>query len=109
MREIADFAHLVRRARETSRPDAGFAQWCATAKRARNDGRREVAALVAGLREAPQRALLIAVSMLQGARQSIAELLGYSAKQPPQKAVGPKPERDHAVLASLPTADGPTL
>ncbi|MFD8387027.1 hypothetical protein ACFV2X_52570 [Streptomyces sp. NPDC059679] len=71
MREIADFADLVRRARETARPGEGFAQWCATAKRARNDRRKEVAALVAGLREAPQRALLIAVSMLHGTHADV--------------------------------------
>ncbi|MDX3628777.1 hypothetical protein PV728_00320 [Streptomyces europaeiscabiei] len=71
MREIADFADLVRRARETARRDEGFAQWCAAAKRARNDRRKEVAARVAELREAPQRALLIAVSMLHGAHADV--------------------------------------
>ncbi|WP_329279967.1 hypothetical protein [Streptomyces sp. NBC_01451] len=71
MREIADFADLVRRAREAARPDEGFTQWCATAKRARNDRRKEVATVVAGLREAPQRALLIAVSMLHGAHADV--------------------------------------
>ncbi|MER6528183.1 hypothetical protein [Streptomyces sp. NPDC001508] len=71
MREIADFADLVRRARETARPDEEFAQWCATAKRARNDRRKEVAARVAELREAPQRALLITVSMLHGAHADV--------------------------------------
>ncbi|MFF9036009.1 hypothetical protein ACF090_11115 [Streptomyces sp. NPDC014892] len=71
MREIADFADLVRRARETARPNEGFAHWCATALRARNDRRREVAARVTELREAPQRALLIAVSMLHGAHADV--------------------------------------
>jgi hypothetical protein len=71
MREIADFADLVRRARESAGPGEGFAQWCATAKRARNDRRKEVGALVAGLREAPQRALLITVSMLHGAHADV--------------------------------------
>ncbi|MFE7935585.1 hypothetical protein ACFU6S_44065, partial [Streptomyces sp. NPDC057456] len=71
MREIADFADLIRRAREAARPDEGLAQWCATAKKARNDRRREVAVLVAGVREAPQRALLIAVSMLHGAHADV--------------------------------------
>jgi hypothetical protein len=86
MREIADFADLVRRARETAPPDEGFAQWCATAKRARNDRRREVAGLVARSREAPQRALLIAVSMLHGAHADVihraAELLLRTLRSP---------------------------
>ncbi|MGX1675177.1 hypothetical protein [Streptomyces sp. NPDC055400] len=71
MREIADFADLVRRARESAEPSEGFAEWCATAMRARNDRRREVAALVADRSEAPQRALLIAVSMLHGAHADV--------------------------------------
>lgn len=71
MREIADFADLVRRARETARPDEGFAQWCATAREARNDRRREVALFVAGRREAPQRALLLTASLLHGAHADV--------------------------------------
>ncbi|MFF2652941.1 hypothetical protein [Streptomyces sp. NPDC058045] len=71
MREIADFADLVRRARETAPPSHGFAEWCATAVKARKDRRREVAELVAERSEAPQRALLIAVSMLHGAHADV--------------------------------------
>ncbi|ANZ14782.1 hypothetical protein O1L44_02225 [Streptomyces noursei] len=86
MREIADFADLVRRARETARPDEGFAQWCATAKRARNDRRREVAARVTRLPEAPQRALLITVSMLYGAHADVihraTQLLLHALRSP---------------------------
>ncbi|MEU8687734.1 hypothetical protein [Streptomyces sp. NPDC048665] len=86
MREIADFADLVRRAREGARPGEGFTQWCATAKLARNDRRRDVAALVAELREAPQRALLIAVSMLHGAHADVvhrsAQLLLRTLRSP---------------------------
>jgi hypothetical protein len=86
MWEIADFADLVRRARETAQPDDGFAQWCATAKSARNDRRKEVAALVAELREVPQRALLIAVSMLHGAHADVihraAQLLLRTLRSP---------------------------
>ncbi|MFJ9679494.1 hypothetical protein ACIRP2_15670 [Streptomyces sp. NPDC101194] len=86
MREIAGFADLVRRARESARPDEGFAQWCTTAKRARNDRRREVAGRVAELREAPQRALLIAVSMLHGAHADVvhraAQLLLRTLRSP---------------------------
>ncbi|ANP51112.1 hypothetical protein [Streptomyces griseochromogenes] len=86
MREIADFADLVRRARETARPDEEFAQWCASANRARKDRRREAAARVAELREAPQRALLIAVSMLHGAHTDVihraAQLLLRTVRSP---------------------------
>ncbi|NJP82112.1 hypothetical protein HCK01_33295, partial [Streptomyces sp. AA8] len=71
MREIADFADLVRRARDTSRPDKGFAQWCAMAKKARNDQRKQVTTLVARLSEASQRALLITVAMLHGAHADV--------------------------------------
>ncbi|MFG3113532.1 hypothetical protein ACGF4C_03985 [Streptomyces sp. NPDC048197] len=71
MREIADFADLIRRARERARPEEGFAQWCATAKGARDDRRKEVADLVARLREAPETALLITVSMLHGAHADV--------------------------------------
>ncbi|GAA1906853.1 hypothetical protein GCM10009716_15920 [Streptomyces sodiiphilus] len=89
MREIADFADLVRRARETARSDEGFAQWCATASRARNDRREEVAALVTGLPEVPQRALLIAVSMLHGAHADVvhraAQLLLRTLGCPPEE------------------------
>lgn len=71
MREIAEFADLVRRARETALAGEGFAEWCAAARKARNDRRKEVAALVAGLGAAPQRALLIVVSMLHGAHADV--------------------------------------
>ncbi|MFE6281132.1 hypothetical protein [Streptomyces sp. NPDC057877] len=71
MREIADFADRIRRARETARPDEGFTEWCAAAKRAGAGRRTEVAAHVAGLPEASQRALMIAVSMLHGAHADV--------------------------------------
>ncbi|MBC2876712.1 MULTISPECIES: hypothetical protein [Streptomyces] len=71
MREIAGFADLIRRARESARPGEGFAEWCATAKSAWTGRRKEIAALVAGLREAPQRALLLTVSMLHGAHADV--------------------------------------
>ncbi|MFD7921880.1 hypothetical protein ACFV3R_21955 [Streptomyces sp. NPDC059740] len=74
MREIAEFADLVRRAREAGQPGDEFGQWCEAAGRARNDGRREAAALVATLREAPQRALLITVAMLHGAHADVVHL-----------------------------------
>jgi hypothetical protein len=93
MREIAEFADLVRRAREAGEPGDGFGQWCEAAGLARNDGRREAAALVAKLREAPQRALLIAVSMLHGAH---ADVIHRAAGQL-LSALGPPPE-DHSPL-----------
>ncbi|MFE7974278.1 hypothetical protein [Streptomyces shenzhenensis] len=71
MREIANFADLVRRAREAARPGEGFTQWCAAARRAWNDRRKDAAELVAGLSEAPQRALLITVAMLHGAHADV--------------------------------------
>ncbi|PAK27193.1 hypothetical protein CJD44_05695 [Streptomyces sp. alain-838] len=71
MREIADFADRIRRARESAGPGKEFAEWCAAAKRARAGRRAEVAECVAGLPEASQRALLIAVSMLHGAHADV--------------------------------------
>ncbi|WP_435642861.1 hypothetical protein ACR9VJ_08865 [Streptomyces sp. H49] len=71
MREIADFADLVRRARESAPPNEGFTQWCAAARRARNDRRKEVAELVAGLHEPSQRALLISVALLHEAHADV--------------------------------------
>jgi hypothetical protein len=111
MREIADFADLIRRARETARPDEGFAQWCAAAKRARNDRRKEVATLTAGLREAPQRALLIAVSMLHGAHADVvhraAQLL-LSTLDSPSEGLPLIQHKDLAErLAEIEAATGP--
>jgi hypothetical protein len=71
MREIAEFADLIRRARLAAGPDEGFAQWCTTARKARNDRRAEVATRVAALHEGPQRALLITVAMLHGAHADV--------------------------------------
>lgn len=89
MREIADFADLVRRAREVASTDEGFAQWCATARKARDDRRAEIATLVAKLREGPQRALLITVAMLHGAHADVihqaAQLLLHTLKSPPDE------------------------
>lgn len=71
MREIADFADLVRRASEAARPGEGLTHWCAAARRTWNDRRKDAAELVAGLSEAPQRALLITVAMLHGAHADV--------------------------------------
>ncbi|MER7966997.1 hypothetical protein [Streptomyces ardesiacus] len=111
MREIAEFADLVRRAREAGRPGDGFRQWCEAAGRARNDGRREAAALVAERREAPQRALLIAVSLLHGAH---ADVIHRAAEQllsvlgPPSEGVSPLQQRDLAErLLEISATTGP--
>ncbi|MHC8419072.1 hypothetical protein ACH121_04480 [Streptomyces sp. NB004] len=99
MREIAEFADLVRRAREAGQPGDGFGHWCEAAGRARDDGRREAAALVTKLREAPQRALLISVSMLHGAHADVihraTEYL-LSALGPPSEGDSPLRQRDLA-------------
>ncbi|MGW0771655.1 hypothetical protein [Streptomyces sp. NPDC002676] len=89
MREIATFADLVRRAREAASADDGFAEWCAIARRARDDRRKEIAAFVTGLREGPQRALLITLAMLNGAHSDIihqaTRLLLNTLKHPPDE------------------------
>jgi hypothetical protein len=71
LREIANFADLVRRAREAAAPGEEFTQWCAAALKARADRREEVATLVATVGESSQRALLITVAMLHGAHADV--------------------------------------
>ncbi|MFJ1901129.1 MULTISPECIES: hypothetical protein [unclassified Streptomyces] len=89
MREVAEFADLVRRAREAGREGDGFPEWCVTALRSRTDRRSEVATLVARKRESPQRALLIAVAMLHGAHADVihhtAQLLLRTTGSPPEE------------------------
>ncbi|GAA0499623.1 hypothetical protein [Streptomyces olivaceiscleroticus] len=79
MEEIAKFADLVRRARETARSGGSFADWCATALKAWGGRREEIAKFVVGMRESPQRALLLTVAMLHDAHADVihhtAELL----------------------------------
>lgn len=88
LREIADFADLVRRAREAGASGEGFTQWCSTARKAQADRRREVATLVGTLRDASQRALLITVAMLHGAH---ADVVHHTA-QLLVRTVGPPPD-----------------
>ncbi|MER6566838.1 hypothetical protein ABT288_11715 [Streptomyces sp. NPDC001093] len=75
-----------RRAREAAPAGHGFRQWCATARKARDDRRKEIATLVTGLREGPQRALLITVAMLHGAHADVvhqaAQLLLSTLRHP---------------------------
>ena len=89
MREIADFADLVRRARDTAQPGEYFEHWCETARGALNDYRKDVAEKVAALSEAPQRALLIVVSTLHGAHADVVD----KATQLLLRTVGPPSER----------------
>ncbi|MFF9396786.1 hypothetical protein [Streptomyces griseoluteus] len=88
MREIADFADLVRRSREVAGTDESFAQWCATARRARDGRRPEITTLAAKLREGPQRALLLTLAMLHGAHADVihraTQLLLQTLKSPPE-------------------------
>ncbi|WP_327708442.1 hypothetical protein OG912_05555 [Streptomyces sp. NBC_00464] len=87
LREVADFADLVRRAREAGVPGEEFTQWCAAARKAQADRREEVATLVATLRDSSQRALLISVAMLHGAHADVihhaAQLLLRTVGSPP--------------------------
>ncbi|WP_406448004.1 hypothetical protein OG782_04030 [Streptomyces sp. NBC_00876] len=87
LREVADFADLVRRAREAAASGDEFTQWCATARKAQADRREEVAALVARLGDSSQRALLISVAMLHGAHADVvhraAQLLLHTVGSPP--------------------------
>lgn len=99
MREVADFADLVRRAREAAPPGDGFTEWCATARKAQADRRKDVAALVARLPESPQRALLITVAMLHGAHSDVihraTQLLLRTTGSPPDD----RPVLQHKDLA----------
>ncbi|MFC4495177.1 hypothetical protein ACFPA8_13655 [Streptomyces ovatisporus] len=88
MQEVADFADLVRRARESAQPGEHFAQWCETARGALNDYRKDVAEKVATLSEAPQRALLIVVATLHGAHADVI----HKATQLLLRTVGPPSE-----------------
>ncbi|MFE5332287.1 hypothetical protein ACFRCG_38490 [Embleya sp. NPDC056575] len=67
MREIARFAGLVRRARDSGRYGGDFASWCAEAMAAVTDRTGEAAAQVNAHRSVPERALLLAAAMLDGA------------------------------------------
>ncbi|WP_432090168.1 hypothetical protein [Streptomyces sp. NRRL F-5630] len=65
MTQIAFFADLVRRSYEADRT-GDLAAWAERALRSFKGRRTEVAAQVAGMREAGQRALLLAVALLHG-------------------------------------------
>ncbi|TQL18243.1 hypothetical protein [Streptomyces sp. SLBN-134] len=110
MREIADFADLVRRAREAAAGE-GFARWCTTARKARDDRRAETARLVAELREGPQRALLITVAMLHGAHADVihraAQLLLHTLKFPPDEQSVLEGKDLAERLAEIPAGTGP--
>ncbi|MEU2500626.1 hypothetical protein ACPCIX_05115 [Streptomyces pseudogriseolus] len=88
MREIADLADRIRRARESAGPGEEFPEWCAAANRARAVRRAKVAQDVAGLPEASQRALMITVSLLHGAHADVV----HRATALLLNAVGPSEE-----------------
>ncbi|MYU05027.1 hypothetical protein GTY81_14265 [Streptomyces sp. SID8366] len=89
MREIAHFADRIRRARESARPGEGFAHWCATARKARHDRRKEAAELVARSHEASSRALLITVALLHEAHADVV----HRAAALLLKSQGPGPDQ----------------
>lgn len=67
MRDIADLARLIVRARATAPDCEAFAQWCARARDAMTDRGPQVARQVAGLRHGAQRAVLMSAAVLHGA------------------------------------------
>lgn len=67
IREIAELAALIQRARNAARGAGGFDQWCATALTAVTARDKDVTQLVSERREGPQRALLLTTAMLHGA------------------------------------------
>ncbi|MET7938364.1 hypothetical protein [Streptomyces sp. NPDC005322] len=67
MREIAEFAGFIVRARGAARAGDSFTDWCESARKALADRGPQVAQHVADLTEGPQRALLLTTAMLHGA------------------------------------------
>lgn len=67
LRDIPKYVRLITDAREKVSGKTDFATWCDTAYQALSDQGKEVAELVATLSRGPQRALLLATSMLHGA------------------------------------------
>jgi len=67
MREIAELADLIDRARKSDLSQDGFPGWCEQALDAVQDRAGEAALLVEQLGEGPQRALLLATAMLHRA------------------------------------------
>jgi hypothetical protein len=68
MRELARLAGLVRTARDSGRFGADFAGWLDQAMHAVTDRAGEVGQQVATVRTAPERALLLAAAVFEGAR-----------------------------------------
>ncbi|QHC24260.1 hypothetical protein [Streptomyces sp. GS7] len=109
--EIADFADRVRRDRTAHPADRDFAGWCEQARDARKTWRNEVADLVAGQREAPQRALLFATAMLHGAHADVvhhAAALLLRTLRTPRDEVLPLESKDLAArLKEVSASAGP--
>ncbi|MGW8727629.1 hypothetical protein ACWGNF_16570 [Streptomyces sp. NPDC055808] len=68
MRELARLAGLVRAARDSGRFGADFAGWLDQAMQAATDRAGEVGRQMATVRTAPERALLLATAVFEGAR-----------------------------------------
>jgi hypothetical protein len=67
LREIARYVRLITEARERASGQGDLATWCAAGYQAWRGQETQVAALMARLRQGPQRALLLATAMLHGA------------------------------------------
>ncbi|RAG87381.1 hypothetical protein DN069_02375 [Streptacidiphilus pinicola] len=89
MREVADLAALIAKARDSESVDGTFETWCAAAVAAAGDRAKEVADFVARLQDGPQRALLLAVAMLHEAHSDAvhrgAAALLTALRHPPEE------------------------
>ncbi|MYV72148.1 hypothetical protein GT043_40805 [Streptomyces sp. SID2131] len=84
MRELARLAGLVKAARDSGRFGTDFAGWLDQAIHAVNDRAGEVAQQMGAVRTAPERALLLATAVFEGARADIV----YEAWQGLMEKVG---------------------
>ncbi|WP_344325833.1 hypothetical protein [Streptomyces macrosporus] len=99
MREIADFAARIVRARKAAPPDKGFAHWCARALADLSGPRTQVAKRLAEAGTGPQRALLLSTAMLHEAHSDVVH---HGAESLLRIAGSPKDDRpllEHEDLA----------
>ncbi|MDW6064390.1 hypothetical protein SAZ11_48665 [Streptomyces sp. FXJ1.4098] len=100
MREIAEFAGFIVRAKAAARAGASFTDWCESARAALADRGPRVAKHVAALAGGPQRALLLTTAMLHGAHadavHSATTLLMRTVDHPKDD----RPLLEHADLAA---------
>jgi len=71
MRDIAELADRIVRARKAAPPEKGFAHWCARALADLSGRRTQVAKRLAELGTGPQRALLLSTAMLHEAHSDV--------------------------------------